>query len=165
MLYIVHGPAPSKLESGHEPKTSEEIVEAANRDKIAQALERAAIKKIPVVYETLLGDRVRDQGLVESLRRKPEILWVEQNTDLRGILARKKFLPTRFILLGHYRDNCVPEAAEYLRTYFPRAEVYVLEGHSTALYNRQAGQKRHYKAGLKAIGVRFSRSLGKKHFV
>lgn len=162
VVYIVHGPEPGEIRYTTNAEQIAKLGEA-NRAKILETLESAATRNIPVVYEYLLGDQTRNMAFAQRAKRKPEIIWVETNQGLKDKLAAGGITPTKFLLIGHYRDKCVREAAQALKKSFPQTGVHLIEGAHT-FYSGNLGRDYDYRAELRGIGVKFSKKLNPKHW-
>ena len=164
VLYIVH--APRKWNPKFFDEKDRKLAEA-NKKKIFTALERAAAKGVPVLYESP-PERDWLEGKINSLRRRPRVVWLRPNDvasphSLRTILEREKIAPKRITALGAYRNICVITGMENMRRAFPKAELVMLEGANT-IYRRASGAHRaDYRKRAKRNEISLAKKLGRKH--
>lgn len=110
----------------------------ANKRRIEQALRKAALNGIPVIYEAYPESRPALENFVKGLKRKPRIIWantidprVKSSESIGEILARERIVPSKAVFFGIFRDACVAGAATNFRNSFSRARIEVIRGNST----------------------------------
>ncbi len=159
VMYIVHGPLLSVEVIPHD----EVILHAANRKKIQEALRKAAIEGIPVIYEAAKQENLEElKKFVESLKSKPRICWVIGNSDIKRTLEAERVSPTKFVMLGYYRQLCVQKSTSAISRAFPYTPIHVIEGASTVLSPGSRPYRKDFKRLRRVI---FSKKLTPRHFV
>lgn len=163
ILFLVH---PGILYYNKETLEYEGLQIKAARKKIESAIRKAALRRIPVVYEIFQlvpGQRPVRRGeqkflsFVDSLKPKPRLVesnfLAKKTSERERTQTLKKQLlgvgihPTRVALMGLYRELCVTSAASNLARAFPKAKIHLIGGSSTVSI-KSAVRKATRKLGL-----------------
>jgi len=141
------------------------------------------MRGIPVVYERFeimsglrLGKKEERRFIdyANSLNPKPKL--IESNIVTTNIalsefekvrlqLLRKGIAPSRFTLMGIYREKCVTAAAVKLAIAFPKAKIHLVEGSSTVSYKSNHRQEpRKAKVKFPANIKRTKKLIPARHF-
>ncbi|GEM_PF-6546826 len=179
VLYIVHSPLFTEVSLVPAISRNEKLL-FSQRNKIIIALQKAAMGRIPVIYEAGVQGREALEGFIaESLKalnnrlnppakKQLNVVWIDTSDKTTDEEIKKAFdaariEPRKFITLGHNRDICVKRGVSRIHKCFPNSEIHLIEGTST-VFVKLFDRERKYKGALKKLGVQFSKKLNSKHF-
>jgi hypothetical protein len=167
VFLVVHAPVggESRRECYNTPRKI--ALAAANKKRITTALEKAAIRKIPVFYADT--EQIVEE-ILGTLKCKPKVILlnmdlIQHEEKLRALAKREGIVPTKVIGFGALRENCVARGLECMGRVFPDAELHLIEGASTIYTMSGKRWRAAYHQLLEKSRITRSKKLTPRHMI
>ncbi|MCR4335641.1 MAG: hypothetical protein NUV57_03840 [archaeon] len=148
VLFLVHPEALFMTPDKSVPLEVKQVMAA--RKKLASAIEAAALRKIPVIVERVevmkgkLSPPYAErnfQDFINCLKHVPKIhrtnIVIGDYGGRENFISTKEqfkslgLIPSKFVVMGIYRELCCDKALRTLQHGFPTANFHLIEGSST----------------------------------